>query len=1243
MKLGLFYSLVVMAMAMLAFFSPAASAGRFIRKLHDDETDSNETEKPDPIIVEVWTKPVMDWDAETGAEEGPNIKLFQILKDVKAAMGDAIEFDMNSYINSGDGVCSKLSDSKGNPLDPSAKAQVCDASCANGHRYCEPPPMDPKHTEVTQGNLLLEEALRRQCIWQLVNKQGDWQSTQKYFDYVINLRLVECDAKGYRKLCINNVLGLVGVGGNPVLDCTSQSGGTVDDKPNSIFDSLVEKQKKKNIDSLQQLPAVFVQGVLQKDVSTLLGTLCKEVPKQLRPSDVCDSIVDALGNIEDENEGEKAKETLMQEIAGELAENPKEFKGENASQLENQLEKEEIADGEGTQEDETKLDENFLAQDQTKLGTSIPPVGDGLNMTGVNEKTIQQQEEVLEEAEEEKAGVEPDADSTVGQSHAVVEVWTTPLLDWNFSNDDMADGPNMMLFDHLRSIVTDFGNSVDFRPQPYLFSKAEVCTINDQGLQMSPSEADTCADANCANHHRYCGMGLSSWKVTGQSMVQESLRRLCIWEEYGRGDAGAGAEVFFDYLNNFHAAKCDTAERKDSCLTNLFTDLKIDADKVNLCMMGSGGLEADVSNSILEPLVQLQRATFFFHKFNPMEMPFVLVDGVPLGGANVLVKDLRQVLCAKFPSNQPNICKLSDLVIEEKKEEKTSEDTEQKPSETDLSATKAGASLAPISEAPSLALLIAETQAPSLASAVASGDAADTLKEPELHNATEVPLESEDTQVPKIPLTSSPFLASEVPAASLPLASEAPVVSTYPIGSEAQGASQYPQDSLALQPQVSASQDVGSGVNVETSSPQTVWSLSAHTPETMPPTHVTAVEDKAGEMVAEEALTVLPTANVIETAVPSVKDLVTATGSTTSILGALDSCGVDASLVISKVLALTEGNLKKEIEKIESDLPVFMSETCPHKEGADILHRMEEFHVCAKFDLQALIETFPSTATGVALRCANAYSNMTKEEEQQGFIPEACIRTMEADSYLGRAIFGLYLYPDTACPCFEKLGNSIPECSVDVWPIPINGALVKVESCMVAQYCKTVDGLCEKNLEILSECLPPLETNPKAMSCPKIFEECSALYSKVPPILTAAPLPDACIRIAEGSKFYGKHVVERYSAFRKRCGKNIELWEGHTPIAEFKSFVAQGMLGIDYTSVPFVSGAGAGFAAGVLFCIVFVIVRNICICICRCCRNCWRRCCCASRSPRGKKLQRPTTEDYATVETEGDEVPEYRD
>lgn len=318
-----------------------------------------------------------------------------------------------------------------------------------------------------------------------------------------------------------------------------------------------------------------------------------------------------------------------------------------------------------------------------------------------------------------------------------------------------------------------------------------------------------------------------------------------------------------------------------------------------------------------------------------------------------------------------------------------------------------------------------------------------------------------------------------------------------------------------------------------------------------------------------------------------------------------------------------------EASALEKDIPMLMSQTCNDKDKENLLAEMETFHECSLFNLQEFLEMFPTTAVGVVMRCAKAYSTLSKDDVESGFIPDECIRALEGESMIGRALFGLFLYPDIACPCMEDLHLSVPECTVDQGLIPINGAAIKIESCMAMQYCHSVDSLCDKNLRILNKCLPPLAgVGQDNMECDAVFDKCSDFYSMIPSMLNAAPLPDACQRIAKGSRFYGQHVNERYDAFRKQCGQNQELWEGHTPAEELKAFLEDDIKEVNYKSREFLTGAFVGAAAAFLVVIFINFLRCLCRCLCRCCC--------------GKK-ERPNRKQYATLDNKGERFPEYKD
>lgn len=1090
------------------------------------------------VVVDVWTAPQYDWDQKTGEADGPNIALFATLKEMVLGFGSAIQFTPNMYINDGDSTCSV--DHDGNPLTPTAKQEVCDANCANGHRYCEVPPVDAIHSEVT-GIMLLAESLRRMCIWDLYgqDQDGNWNSETNYFEYLQSFYESQCDVSNFSKDCVAQAMGDNKMSGAKVQNCYVDSGAISADANNVMYQAQVDAQKVDGIDSFDELPAVLINGEVQKDLTaeSLFAAICKAAPKdQMCVGDVAET----LGDDEDKAEEKPAEEALEKEIAEDLgedesAESPTDPAGEITEDVEESpkdpAEEEKAEESpEGPAEEEKTETVDGEAEEKTE--EDVPQ----------NEEALEQEEAKLEGLEAAHAGMDNPIDHH-NEGSVIVEVWTTTDMDWD-PETGKGDGPNIALFDHLREVVVGFSEQIEFRPQYYISTPEEVC-----GSEATDEAKGQCEDANCSNGHKYCAIAPDDWLLTGKSMVEESLRRICLWEVYGRNDDGEDDVLYFDYLAKFHELKCDNEDVNYECIYTVFKDVKIEAATMDACIKNSGGLEDSADNDILKEVTRFQKATFEYQKLNADQVPLLLINGKVVEDATEKSLDyVFKAICDQFPADKtPDVCN-GDL------EENLGEDEdkeEEKPAEEALEKE------------------IAEEEG---------------SKAPETGVATESPVTTE---------------------------SVAPTTTA----SESETTSETP-----------AHKDVDSAGDEKAGIP------SPNAPDTDAPAKLDTMPTPSTPPAADgndDGTLYTLDLKIVDEAIGH--------------LAALENCEVDTASLIANILALggTDGHYKDAVETIESDIPLLMTQNCPHEQGVEILSRMEEFHKCALFDLQELIETFPSTAVGVMMRCADAYSGITKEEEEKGFIPEECIRTLEADSMLGRGIFGLYLYPDIACPCFEHLANDIPECTADVWPIPINGALVKVQSCLVGQYCQTIDSLCDANLKTFSDCLPPVGTKPSDMVCSDIFDKCSDVYDNVPPMLSAAPLPDACKRVSEGSNFYAQHVVERYDAFRHQCGENIELWEGHTPVAEFKAFVKDGILGVDYRSMPFVSGALGGFFAGIIFTIVVIILRKFCLCVQACFRSCCERCC----GRKKKKNARPTSKEYATVETDGEseEVSEYRD
>lgn len=857
------------------------------------------------------------------------------------------------------------------------------------------------------------------------------------------------------------------------------------------------------------------------------------------------------------------------------------------------------------------------------------------------------------------------------EAPVTVEYWTSPRFDWDADSGE--EGPNVEGIALIRAMELGFTHEINFELENYIHEGDGVCVdVDRDGTPLDLEGKDEVCESSCIDERRYCEAPPTDEnhsKVTGSMIVHESLIRQCIWELYhsGNNNHNWGREKkMILYMEHSFARKCHEKGYPILCTKSLYMESKIDPHEVKDCISKS---EGDDGNTLLEGQIekQIERGIDQLPS-----LPALLVNGEPI--AEMSEEAAFRAVCKALPdASSVAVCqgKLSEVLGEN---EDSTEEAEAKKELVAVIAEELGETteeveedLEGLSQEEQFEDEIEEEEAEEEEFGETTAEAEEAEEEEEHEEEEELGLEAfealDEAGFPILGNSSVPTEeesgASETEGEGMPTFefpsetaaapegegepnfnefqnSETPVATEAPeLGGEGEPAFNDFHNGEAPATPEGQEEETSFEFPSETSSSHldSVNSMGEESKQTLPQHESEATE----EPVAPKETPVAPAPGEAGEAAELDSLDLALVHTATDHLEALANCEVDTTLLLDKLMALgsSGGNLKTEAEDIESDIPMLMTQTCPHEEGEEILHRLQSFHGCAMFDLQELIETFPSTAVGVAVRCANAYSNMTKEEEESGFIPEACVRTVEASSVLGRGIFGLYLYPDVACPCFEKLGDEIPECTADVWPIPINGALLKTQSCLVGQYCQTIDGLCEDKMTVLNDCLPARRTKPNAMDCDDIFDKCSAVYEDIHPMLNAAPLPDACVRIAQGSNFYGTHLVERYDAFRHQCGKNIELWEGHSKVSEFKSFVQEGLHGIDYESVPFVTGVFGGFLAGVIVTLVVIIVRNVCICIRNLISRCCNRCC-----GRGK---RPKAKDYATIQTNGDEIEEYHD
>jgi hypothetical protein len=195
----------------------------------------------------------------------------------------------------------------------------------------------------------------------------------------------------------------------------------------------------------------------------------------------------------------------------------------------------------------------------------------------------------------------------------------------------------------FRHIAKALGEHAKFTPHMFVYDGVVA------GCQ---SEGQNQCYTMCTNNGKYCATDPDDdldEGISGADVVKESLRRLCIWKEYGAD--GVGME-WWDYVNEF-LYRCDTDDyfMNESCVKDCMDRSGVEYEKIELCMQDAGGLEGDVANTILDKEISAKEVE------GVVILPSLFVNNAPLRGAPKSA-ELFEAICAGFADGyEPHTCK----------------------------------------------------------------------------------------------------------------------------------------------------------------------------------------------------------------------------------------------------------------------------------------------------------------------------------------------------------------------------------------------------------------------------------------------------------------------------------------------------------------------------------------------------------------------------------------------------------
>jgi hypothetical protein len=194
---------------------------------------------------------------------------------------------------------------------------------------------------------------------------------------------------------------------------------------------------------------------------------------------------------------------------------------------------------------------------------------------------------------------------------------------------------------NFKTIAVALRDKAYFTPHMYIHDGVRLGCRGNQ--------PDSSCGNMCTNDGRYCATATHNGLILGSDVVKESLRRICIWHNYGAVN-GIGIE-WWDYITAF-IEHCDNQEQytNPSCIENAYTHAKVDGILIDRCMIDSGTMDSTERNTKLDSVLVSQE------RHIPVVIPTILVNGAVRQGS-LTVKNVFTSICSAYSEGAtPEVC-----------------------------------------------------------------------------------------------------------------------------------------------------------------------------------------------------------------------------------------------------------------------------------------------------------------------------------------------------------------------------------------------------------------------------------------------------------------------------------------------------------------------------------------------------------------------------------------------------------